>query len=111
MIVQAICFNMLHAYSTLIFDRGLLLGEGPYYSPPSCNANGHNKKQILNRSIIVYNIIVMLEDLDFFLSFPTLSKEWIGVRDIKDVGLYQNIHDLIDDKYHNKMCPKPKLDV
>ena len=27
------------------------------------------------------------------------------------MGLYDNFHDLIDPKYHNKMFPKPKLDI
>ena len=39
-----------------------------------------------------------------------LYKEQKEVRDIKAVGLYENLHDLIDPKYH-KMCPKPNLDV
>ena len=40
-----------------------------------------------------------------------LYTERKGRRDIKAVGLYENYHDLIDEKYHNKMCPKPALNV
>ena len=40
-----------------------------------------------------------------------LYKEQEGVRDIIVVRLYENCHDLITDKYHDEMCPKPKLDV
>ena len=40
-----------------------------------------------------------------------LYKEQKGIRDIKAVGLYENFHDLIDEKYHDEMCPKPALDV
>ena len=40
-----------------------------------------------------------------------LYTERKGVRDIKAVGLYENFHGLIDPIYHDKMCPKPALDV
>ena len=40
-----------------------------------------------------------------------LYKERKGITDIKAVGLYKNFHDLMDERYHNKMCPKPALDV
>ena len=34
-----------------------------------------------------------------------------GIRDIKAIRLYENFHDLIDEKYHDEMCSKPALDV
>ena len=40
-----------------------------------------------------------------------LYKDRKRVRHIKAVGLYANFHDLIDEKYHDETCPKPKLDV
>ena len=40
-----------------------------------------------------------------------LYTERKGIRDIKAVGIWENYHDLIDEKYHNEMCPKPALDV
>ena len=36
-----------------------------------------------------------------------LYKEQKGARHIKAVKLYDNFHDSINKKYHNKMCPKP----
>ena len=38
-----------------------------------------------------------------------LYKKRIGLRDIKAVGLRENYTDLIDDKYHEEMCPMPPL--
>ena len=40
-----------------------------------------------------------------------LYKKQKGVGDIKAVVLNENFHDLIDEKYHNVMCSKPKVDV
>ena len=40
-----------------------------------------------------------------------LYTERKGIRDIKAVGIWENYHDLIDEKYHDEMCPKPALDV
>ena len=34
-----------------------------------------------------------------------------GLSDIKAVGLYKNYDNLIDEKCHEEMCPKPALDV
>ena len=35
----------------------------------------------------------------------------LGLRDIKAVGLRENYADLIDDKYHEEMCPMPPLEI
>ena len=34
-----------------------------------------------------------------------------GLRDIKEVGLRENFVDLIDEKYHDEMCPMPSIEV
>ena len=40
-----------------------------------------------------------------------LYKKLIGLKDIKAVGLRENFADLIDEKYHEVMCPIPPLEV
>ena len=40
-----------------------------------------------------------------------LYKKRIGLRDIKAVGLREDYAQLIDEKYHDEMCPMPRLEV
>ena len=40
-----------------------------------------------------------------------MYKKHIRLRDINAVGLRENYADLIDNEYHEKMCPMPPLEV
>ena len=58
--------------------------------------------------------VVAVQDFLLKLDLPSqipgepnrLYKEQKGIGDIKAVGLYENFHGLIDEKYHDEICPK-----
>lgn len=47
----------------------------------------------------------------FIVETQMFYKKYLGLRDIKVVGLRENYAHSIDKKYHKEMCPIPLLDV